>query len=84
MYKQEVVNRMFVDNHSDYRRSDGERIMNVLRERFNVSLSLSDAIKLWEDHSDNWAAGWLGIESDDEIADVFSLAYDSFVEKNGE
>ena len=44
---------------------DVERIQRVLLDNGYNSL-LEDCGKLWDDHSDDYCAGWLGLPEDDE------------------
>lgn len=66
---QETFDRAFTvgePRHSD----DCERIARVGLERLGVRMTLLQAEAIWQDRSDNYSAGWLLIEDDDEIERV--------------
>jgi hypothetical protein len=41
---------------------DCRRIQRVAKERLGVDITLAQAQTIWEDHSDSYCAGWLGLE----------------------
>jgi hypothetical protein len=51
-------------------REDCQRIRDVAEERLGIEMTPEQAHKVWASHSANMDAGWLGIESDDEIKEV--------------
>ena len=55
-------------SHFDSFPKDVDRIVKVMQER-GYEISREDAETIWEDCSENWAAGWLILPtSDDELA----------------
>lgn len=45
--------------------SDVERIHEVYQKN-GIPVSLDTSAQIWDTHSDNYAAGWLGLPDDDE------------------
>ena len=62
-------------NHVEKYRSDCERIQEVAKKH-GYYLSLEQCAKLWEKHSDDFAAGWLIIDSDEEIEMALDCYHD--------
>ena len=57
------------DDLSEYgerHRGDCERIKVILIRKGFANAGLNDAVQLWGEYSDSYAAGWLGLHEDDE------------------
>jgi MinD superfamily P-loop ATPase len=48
-------------------RHDCERIQRVAREHLGITMSLSNAERIWRAHSSMWYTNWTWVESDNEI-----------------
>jgi hypothetical protein len=57
------------DDLSEYgqrHKEDAETIKAVLIKKGYINAGLNDAISLWSEYSDSYAAGWLGLPEDNE------------------
>lgn len=75
MYK--LKDRMF----EIYWLEDCERIQRLMKQAYDLDISLSTAQWIWEDYSDGFAAGWLYLPDKDE--DLVSVLND-YVEEYDE
>jgi len=55
-----------LSEYSEEYREDCERIKAVLIENGFINAGLNDAIWLWNEYSESYAAGWLGLPDEDE------------------
>lgn len=59
------------------RLSDVERIQEVYQKN-GIPISLDKAASIWDTHSDNYAAGWLGLpDHDSELWHILKNLYNS-------
>jgi hypothetical protein len=59
------------NHHLEYT-NDIDRIVKIFADR-DYEISATDAVKAWEQFSENMCAGWMSLGDDDEVfADSFS------------
>jgi hypothetical protein len=59
------------NHHFEYQ-NDIDRIVEIFADR-GYEISATDAVKAWEQFSENMCAGWMSLGDDDEVfADAFS------------
>lgn len=81
------MKRLYIkmESRDDYRYlgDDVDRLVRVAADR-GYDLSRSDAVWVWEDYSDSYAAGWLGMKDyeDDEIWSI--IEYRTRTSETGE
>lgn len=77
-YTQEEVDRSFEAYRETkyHSKADVERIKNVIRDTFGITLSSVQAIEFWSWRSEEWFAGWLIIGPDAEIVRWFTVWMD--------
>lgn len=49
----------------EYKLKDCTKIKNVLIQKGYINAGLSDALYLWSEYSESYAAGWLSLDTDD-------------------
>lgn len=59
------LKRKNYNGHIKTHSSDVKRIVEIFEKR-GFEISEEDACWAWERHSDEWAAGWLGLGNDDD------------------
>jgi hypothetical protein len=72
-----VFDNLMQKNYHLFFKKDIELIQETVLENCNVFLNDTQVVLFWEDYSDSLAAGWLGVDSKDEII----MAFDSFMER---
>lgn len=55
-----------LSEYGERHREDCERIKAVLIAKGFINAGLNDAVWLWGEYSDSYAAGWLGLPDEDE------------------
>lgn len=55
-----------LNEYGQRHKGDAEIIRNVLVKKGYINAGLNDAIHLWCEYSDSYAAGWLGLPDDEE------------------
>jgi len=51
------------------------RITEIVRERLGHEVSLDDAYEVWRQHSEKLCAGFLCVDTEQEVVDVFKEYY---------
>lgn len=59
-----------IGEYGERHRDDCERIKSILVQRGFINAGLRDALWLWGEYSDSYAAGWLSLPDEDE--DVYN------------
>ena len=71
---QALFDAAFVSVEAEYL-ADCKRVVRVGKERFGISMTLQQAMTIWDWRSNTACAGWLMTDaySDDEIADAIEV-----------
>ena len=57
---------------NSYYAGDCRRIAQVAKDYFEIKITLAQAEDIWKEYSENMAAGWMMLDSDEQIAHQIS------------
>jgi len=78
MITRERVSRAFEEYSRPNHPHDCKKIIEAVKEKCGVDITLAEANMFWVWHSEIWSAGFLSLPESDEIAAAFERFLNSF------